>query len=175
MLGTCKGRGEAVCHQAARISARSRAISNAKCCGREKCSKNFGPKFVLNRVQSHAPQHADARHRCWGPLRVVARLCVTKRHGFRRDLARFRTQTFAAATNFGPKSEIRSESIACNVTRRSMLTLGTDVGDLLLRVVARLRVTKRHGFRRDLARFRTQKFNVAAAKNFRKISVRNSF
>ena len=86
--GTSTGRGEAVRHQAARISARSRAVSNANFCRREKFSKNFGPKFVLNRVQSHAPQHAEARQRCWGPLRVVARLRVTKRHGFRRDLAR---------------------------------------------------------------------------------------
>ena len=69
--------------------------------------KNFGPKSAPNRMQSHTPQHADARNRCWGPLRVMIKLRTTRRHGFRRDLARFRTQNFAAAKifeNFGPKS-----------------------------------------------------------------------
>ena len=36
LLGTSEGRGEAARHQAARISARSRVISTAKFCGREK-------------------------------------------------------------------------------------------------------------------------------------------
>ena len=59
--------------------------------------KIFGPKSAPNRTKSHAAQHADARNRCWGPLRVVRKLRTTRRHGFRRDLARFRTQFFAAA------------------------------------------------------------------------------
>ena len=59
------------------------------------------------RSKSHAPQHADARNRCCGPLGVVRKLRNTRRQGFRRDLARFRTKNFAAAKifeNFGPKS-----------------------------------------------------------------------
>ena len=51
--------------------------------------KNFVTKSARNRVQSHPLQHADARHTCWGPLRVVSMLRTTKRHGFRRDLTRF--------------------------------------------------------------------------------------
>ena len=34
------------------------------------------------------PQHADARHSVWGPLRVVVRLQHAGRSGFRRELAR---------------------------------------------------------------------------------------
>ena len=59
--------------------------------------ENFGPKSAQNRVQSHTMQHADALHRCCGPLRVVRMLRTTKRHGFRRDLPRFRTRNFADA------------------------------------------------------------------------------
>ena len=51
---------------------------------------NFGRKSAANRTQSHVPQHADARDSCWGPLRVVSKLRTTWRHGFRRDLTRFR-------------------------------------------------------------------------------------
>ena len=49
----------------------------------------------------------------WGPLRVGARLRVTVRQGFRRDLARFRTRNFAAAKIFGNFwSEIFRKSLA---------------------------------------------------------------
>ena len=161
MLRTSKGREQAAHHQAAWISARSHAISDAKFCGREECSKisienpkshanfsraaacrrsaqllgtskgrssscappsgmdfgaisrdferkilrpttifeNFGSKSAENRTKSHAPQHADATHSVWEPLRVAARLRVTWRHGFRRVAARFRTRNFAAAKN----------------------------------------------------------------------------
>ena len=89
-----KGRNQAAHPQAACILVRSHAISrNEKFCGRE----NFSKFSVENRTQSHAPQHADARHSCWGPLKVVRRLRVTRRHGFRRVSARFRTRNFAAA------------------------------------------------------------------------------
>ena len=37
-------------------------ISNAKFSGREIFFEKFGPKSAANRTQSHAPQHADARH-----------------------------------------------------------------------------------------------------------------
>ena len=125
MLGTSEGRGQAVHHRAARISARSHAISNAKFCGRE----NFSKISVANRTQSHAPQHADAPHSCstWIPFRAVRMLSITAQHGFRRDRTRFRTQNFAAAKIILRK--FRSQ-IARNLTRRSMPTLGIDVGDL---------------------------------------------
>ena len=79
--------------------------------------------------QSHAPQHADARHGCWGPLRVVGKLRITERPGFRCVPKRFferKIFNFAAAKNF---RKFRSE-IARILTCRSMPTLGTDVGDL---------------------------------------------
>ncbi len=68
----------------------------------------FGPKSAENRTESHAPQRADARHSVWGPLWLAARLGVVGQHGFRRDLARFRTQNFAAAKIIRKfRSEIR--------------------------------------------------------------------
>ena len=87
------------------------------------------PKSAPNRIVSHAAQHANARNRCWGPLKVVRKLRTTRRHGFRRHLARFRTQNFAAAKHF---RKFRSDPprIARNLTRHSMLTVATDVGDL---------------------------------------------
>ena len=88
--------------------------------------ENFGSKSVPNRVQSHAPQHADARHRSLGPLMVVSKLRTTWRHGFRRDLTRFRMKNFAAAQNF---RKFRS-GLERNLTRRSVLTLKTLAGDL---------------------------------------------
>ena len=96
MLGTSKGRKQAVHHKAAWISARSHAIFNEKFCDRAKFSKIS----VGNRTQSHAPQHADARHRCCEPLRVVSQLGTARRHGIRRDHTRFQTQNFAAAEKF---------------------------------------------------------------------------
>ena len=81
------------------------------------------PKYskfsVENRTQSHAPQHTDARHSCWGPLRVVSKLSTARRHGFRRDLTRFRMKISAAAQNF---RNFRSK-IARNLTRRSARTI----------------------------------------------------
>ena len=121
LLGTSAGHEQAEHCQAAWISARSRAISNAKFCGRE----HFSKISVANRTQSHAPQHADARHGCYGPLRVVRRLRVTRRHGFRRVPARFRPRNFAAAKNFSKISVRNPLRIARNLTRRSMPTLGT--------------------------------------------------
>ena len=72
-----------------------------------KIFENFGPKSAPNCSKSHAAQHTVARNRCLGPLKVVRKLRNTRRHGLRRDLARFRTKNFAAAKiseNFGPKS-----------------------------------------------------------------------
>ena len=95
-----------------------------------KIFENFGRKSVANRMQSHAPQHADARHSSWGPLRVVRKLRITGRHGFWRDLARFRTQNLAAAKIFRKfRSEIRCESHAISrpaACRRSAQLLGTS-------------------------------------------------
>ena len=51
-------------------------------------------------TRSHAIPLAVTRHSCLGPLRVVSKLRTIRRHGFRRDLARFRTQNFAAAKIF---------------------------------------------------------------------------
>ena len=122
--------------------------------------ENFGQKFAENRTESHAPQHADARHSAWGPLRVVARLQHVEDSGFRRDLARFRSQNFAAAKIFRKfRSEIRREShrisraTACG---RSAQSLGTSEG--CGRAAPR-------GGQRGSARFRTQ--NVLPAENFR--------
>ena len=132
-----------------------------------KIFENFGPKSAPNRAKSHAAQHADARNRCWGPLRVVSKLRTTRRHGLWRDLARFRTQNFAARAreNFGPKSvPNRTQSHAAQhayARNRCCIILP-------LRVVKKLRTTRRHGFRRDLARFRTQNFEFSKI-----ISVRN--
>ena len=122
LLGTSQGREQAAHHLAARISARFRTQNFAAA----KIFENFGPKSAPNRTQSHAAQHADARNRCWGPLRVVTKLRTTRRHGFRRDLTRFRMKNFAAAQNF---RNFRSE-IARNLMLRSMLMLGTVVWDL---------------------------------------------
>ena len=86
LLGTSEGRERAKHHHdawiLARAHARDPAISKAKFCdGR----RNFSKISVEFRMQSHAPQHADARHSCWGPLRVVYKLRTTSRHGFLRD------------------------------------------------------------------------------------------
>ena len=70
--------------------------------------ENFGPKSAANRTKSHAPHHADARHSVRGPSCLAARLGVVGQSGFRRDLARSRTQHFAAAKIFRNfRSEIR--------------------------------------------------------------------
>ena len=114
LLGTSEGRKHAEHHEAAWISARSHAISNAKFCDRE----NFSKISVRNRVQSHPVQHADARHSCWGPLRVVSMLRTTKRHGFRRDLTRFRTQNF----EFSIRNRARSSRNPCRLVVRSFRT-----------------------------------------------------
>ena len=129
-----------------------------------KIFENFGRKSAANRTQSHVPQHADAPDSCWGPLRVVSKLRTTRRHGFWRDLTRFGTQNFANrnAENF---RKLRSE-IARNLTRHSMPTLGTDVGDLYGSCASCASPGICHGFWRDLTRFRMQ--NFAAAKIFRK-------
>ena len=131
MFGTSKGCEEASQHQAAWITARSRAISNEKFCGRGP-AKIFGPKSAPNRSNSHAAQHADARTRCRGPLKVETKLRTARRHGVRRELARFRTKNFAARAreNFRKFSVRNSLRIARNLKRHSMLTLATDVGDL---------------------------------------------
>ena len=125
MLETSEGRLEAVHHQAAwtwRDLTRFRTQNFAAAIFFE----NFGPILAPNRTKSHAPQHADARYTCWGPLKVVGKLCTIRRHGIWRDLTRFRTQNFAAA-----KISVRNRlQIARNLTRHSMLTLATDVGDL---------------------------------------------
>ena len=53
-------------------------------------------------------------------------LQLHKRHGFRRDLTRFRTQNFEFS-----KISVRNQlRITRNRTRHSMLTLATDVRDL---------------------------------------------
>ncbi len=49
-------------------------------------AKNFSKISVRKRAQSHVPHHADARHSCWGHLRVVSKLRTTERRGFWRDL-----------------------------------------------------------------------------------------
>ena len=162
MLGTSRaqtrGRQEAAHHQAAWISARSRTISNENFCGRD----NFRKFRSEIRSKSHAPQHADARNRCWGPQRVVRKLRTTRRHAFLRDPARFRTKNVAAATifeNFGPKSAPnRTKSYALQHADPRNRCWGP------LGVVRKLCTTRRHGSLRDLARFRTQ--NFAAAKIF---------
>ena len=62
----------------------------------------------------------------------MRKLRVTGRHGFRRDLARFRTRNFAAAKKFRKfRSEIRCESHAISraaACRRSAQLLGTSEG-----------------------------------------------
>ena len=134
-----------------------------------KIFENFGPKSAANRMQSHAPQHGDARDSCWGPLRVVSKLSTNKRHGFLSNLTRFRMKNFAAAKifeNFGPKSAPnRTKSHAAQHADARNRCLGP------LKVVRKLRTVRRHGFRRDLARFRTK--NFARRENFSKISVEN--
>ena len=101
---------------------------NTKLCDRE----NFSKFSVRNRLQIAVPHLANTRNIAYGPLRVVRRLRVIKRHGFRCDLARFRTQNFAAAKIFRKfRSEIRSESRAISraaACRRSAEWLGTCEG-----------------------------------------------
>ena len=133
--------------------------------------ENFGQKSAENCTQSHAPQHANARHSCSGPLTIVSKLRTTGWHGYGRDLTRFRTQNFAAArisprklrkfrSNLNPLLRHRTQSHAPQHAnaRHSCRTP--------LRVVSKLRTTGRYGFGRDLTRFRTQ--NFAAARKFRK-------
>ena len=52
-----------------------------------KIFENFGPKSAPNRTKSHAAQHADARNRCWGPLRVVRKL-RTRAYDCRKERSR---------------------------------------------------------------------------------------
>ena len=127
-----------------------------------KFCENFGPKSAPNRTKSHAAQHADARNRCQGPSKIVRKLRTTRRHEFRRDLARFRTQNFAAAKifgNFGPKSAPnRTKSHAAQHADARNRCRGP------IRVMSKLRTTRMHGLWSDLARFRTTNF----AEYFRK-------
>ena len=79
----------------------SRDDPNAKFCGRE----NFSKISVRNPLRTarnftRRTNDADARHNVWGPSCLAARLGVVGQRGFRRDLARFRTQNFAAAKIF---------------------------------------------------------------------------
>ena len=160
MFKTFEGRKQAAHHQAAWISARSHAISIEKFCGREKFSK-FS---VANRTQSPVLQHADARHSCWGPLRVVSKLRTAKWREFRRDLTRFSTkksEKFCGPPKFSKISVAkRMQSHAAQHADARHSCWGP------LRVVSKLRTTRRHGYWRVLTRFRTK--NCAAAKNFRK-------
>ena len=100
LLGTSEGREQAQHQQAAWISARSHANSNAKFRGRENFVESLGRKSAQNRTQSHAPQHADARHSCWGPPRVVSKLRTTRRHTFRRDFLTEIFKRFSRPQNF---------------------------------------------------------------------------
>ena len=119
--------------------------------------ENFGPKSTANRMQSHAPQHVDARHSVRGPLKIVPRTHVVGQHGFWRVLARLRTQKFAAA-KFSIRNLLQSHAPQHVDARHSVRGH--------LRIVPRMHVVGQHGFWRVLARLRTQKF--AAAKFFRK-------
>ena len=119
---TFEGRHKAANLRQTRIMARSRAISNEKFCGRVQNLKIS----VRHRPQSHAPQHADAPHSANGPFRVVTRLQIFGRHGFRRVLPRSRTKNYAAAKTF---RKLRPD-IARNLTRRSIPTLRTVLMDL---------------------------------------------
>ena len=64
-----------------------------------KIFENFGRKSAPNRTESHAQRHADALHTVWTPLWVKARLQHVKHSGFWRNLAQFRTQSFATVKN----------------------------------------------------------------------------
>ena len=89
-----------------------------------KILKNCGP----NRDKSATPQHADAQHCAWGPLWPVTRPRTSNRHGFRHDLARFRTK-MRPRKNL--KISVRDRAaIACNLTCHSMPTLSIVHGDL---------------------------------------------
>ena len=138
-----------------------RAISIEKFCGREKNSKisaRNSPRTAPNLTRR---QHADARHSLQGPVRVVVRLQHVGHSEFRRDLARFRSQNFAAAKifrKFRSEIELKSHRIArAAACRRSAQCLGTPEG--CCQAAAR-------GAQRISARFRTQ--NFAAAEFFRK-------
>ena len=112
-------------------------------------------------MQSHAPQHDDARHSVRGPLRIVARLRVVGRHGFRRDFEREILRPRKFFEIFSPKSAAnRTKSDAPQRADALHSVCGPP------RIVARLRVVGRHDFWRDPAGFRT--WNSAAAKIFRK-------
>ena len=96
---------------------------------------------------------------------------TTGRHGFPRDLTRFRTQNFAAARNtfenFGRKSAAnRTQS---HVPQHAN-ALDTCWGPL--RVVGKLRTTWRHGFRRRIGAISDAK--VCGREKFSKISIRNA-
>ena len=58
---------------------------------------DFGPRGAENRAQTRTPRHADGRQRLCGPVCLAARPGVVEKHGFRRNLTRFRTENFAAA------------------------------------------------------------------------------
>ena len=76
-----------------------------------KSFENFGQNFAENRTESHVPQHADARHSDWGPLRLVRRLQHAEKSGFRRDLEPKMLRPRKIFENFGPKfAENRTES-----------------------------------------------------------------
>ncbi len=90
----------------------------------------FGPKSAANRTKSHEPQRADARHSVWGPLWLAAMSAALGQPEFRRNLTRFRTENFRGREKFSKFSVGNPSRIARNLTRRSMPTLDTVVGDL---------------------------------------------
>ena len=78
-----------------------------------KSFENFGQNFAENRTESHVPQHADARHSDWGPLRLVGRLQHAEESGFRRDLEPKMLWPRKILKNFGQKfTKNRTESHA---------------------------------------------------------------
>ena len=121
LLVPSAGRKQAAHHQAAWISARSRAIPDAKFCGRE----NFSKISVDYRTKSHAPRRADALRSWSGPQKVVSKLCSTERNEFWCNLTRFRTQNFETAKFFrnfrgvriGRESHAISRAAAYDLTR----------------------------------------------------------
>ena len=72
-------------------------------------------------MQSHAPQHANARHSCWGPLRVVSKLRTTKRHGFRRDLTRLGAVTTNAEIKFSAAPPCSAYSTPKTVAQKPLI------------------------------------------------------
>ena len=136
--------------------------------------ENFGRKSAENRVQSHVPHHADARHSCWGPLIVVSKLCTTGRHGFLRDL----TRTISDEKFHGPgPTRAKFSKFSVRNRTKSHAAQHADARNICwgpLRVVSKLRTTRRHEFLRDLTRFRMKNFAVAQKfRNFRSEIARN--